>query len=256
MSPARLAGRLQPLDRKSLKSKKTLIFTLIVLFINACDDAESPRVPDKGETPIEDYGPAPTWWDTIIVDTTRIKESPMENKEIENMALHLSRDLVAPANLYQRLLRDVSLIRSEYAVLSPELKGNFVGRWVSNHLLIRLSEDGVKQYNDGTLKEFAELNALFGVEQIVGDTLRGPRVLVFRPRLNPFRVGEFYKNIESVVEVGPNWGMGGGANRLYPWYANNKLTYLFREGWGTAGPVASIPDTGISERMMLVKSIT
>jgi hypothetical protein len=189
---------------------------------------------DSIVVPVPDFGPPPSWMDTIIVDTTMVSREPLENEEAEWLALYLSRDLVAPPDFYERVKNDLQTIRTGYQDLDPPLMGRFFNYWSPGILTVLLNDEAAGRYEAGTFTDLDELNAAFQLDWIndavfdIGNTL----TLHFKGRLHPKRLAEFYESIESLDHVSvTHYGCCDG-DRVYPWYAYGKLTYLFREGWG------------------------
>jgi hypothetical protein len=217
-----------------MKSFMKLAYALsVVVLILSCGKDDNTVIPPIDTTQVViDYGPAPNWMDTIIVDTSRVSETPMGDLEAEWIALWWSRDLVAPAYLYERVLRDLKMIREGFVDLDPPLKGRFDRSWNPGYLGVIMSDSAITQYLEGAYTDLEELNQLFRLDHIVDSKLEdwGLLHLYFETRAHPLRFAKFYLNISSVVDIYLNYTVRIGSE-LYPWYANGKLTYLFEEVW-------------------------
>jgi len=212
--------------------KLTCALFFVVLILSCGNDDNTVILPNDSTQTVFDYGPAPDWMDTIIVDTSRVSETPMGSFEAEWIALWWSRDLVAPAYLYERVRRDLKVIREDYADLDPLLKGDFARGWRPGYLGVVLSDSAITQYLQGTYTDLDELNQLFRLEIIVDNKVEewGLLHLYFETRIHPLRLAKFYLSISSVVDVWTTHSVSVGSE-LYPWYANGKITYLFQESW-------------------------
>jgi len=208
-------------------------FLITLAAIVGCSDSVEVPTPEDSREP--DYGSMPTWFGTGSSDTTGISKSQLQDPEAAWMTLWLTSDLVAPQEPYERLLRDITAIRDQYSELDPPLKGVFRRYWNPSILRVGLTADAVDQYLDGTYADLDSLNSLFGLETVLENFLEpgepGSITLIFRGRLHPARLAEFYEQVDTVRYTAIAWWAGDG-HRIYPWYADGKLTYLFREGQG------------------------
>ena len=160
----------------------------------------------------------------------------MDNAEAEWMALWLSCDLVAPTEAYERVERDLAAIRLLHSALDPPLRGLFRTYWSPSVLSVHLNNEAVGRYLEGTYTDLDELNRKFRIDWVNDNHVDaqiggGVLTLHFNGRLHPARLAEFYQKVPSLDWVDTAY-RGGDGDRIYPWFANGKMTYLFREGQG------------------------
>ena len=215
------------------RSYVTYVVLSLIVTLASCGNNGKQQSPAAPKPDPVGFGSPPSWMDSIIVDTTMISRNPLENDEAEWLALYLSRDLVAPLDLYERVNHDLQAIRSAYGDLEPPLQGAFREWWAPGILQVGLTDQAVSDYRAGTYTDLDELNRLFQLDRINENSLdrSGWLTLHFRGCLHPARLEEFYSNVGSIEGTSIWWFCCDG-DRIYPWYANDKLTYLFREGWG------------------------
>ena len=143
---------------------RRLIFVgLLAAICVSCGDTEQSVMPVNSEP---EFGFPPPWMDTVIVDTSLVSRAPFGNEEAEWMALYLSRDLMAPAAIYDRLVRDLERIREDYGDLVPPLTGEFRNYWSPGTISVGLTDEAAERYNAGAYTDLDELNELFRLDWI------------------------------------------------------------------------------------------
>ncbi len=160
-----------------------------------------------------------------------------ENEEAELIALCLSGDIVAPDTLYDRVLSDLAVIRSDFGD-EFEIVNNieFLPPWAPGSLIIGFEYEGnattAQMVANGTYEAWDELNEIYEVTEIDTGLMRTGGVLLhFKCRLHPRRLEELYEALPGVRYAEPNSYLGDYSN-IYPRQIGDKITYLFRNAWG------------------------
>ncbi|MCJ7497860.1 MAG: hypothetical protein MUO78_06970 [candidate division Zixibacteria bacterium] len=160
-------------------------------------------------------------------------ETPRMNREAEEAALWLSDSLIAPEGLYFKILHHLERIRAEYSDSIPQVDINFWPPWMTNKLILMITEEAKDQIRTGQYHDLDSLNNVFHFVSMDTSLFRWISIVVlsFEGRFHPERLAEVYEKISSVIYGEPNSFLGDWSN-VYPWYSDNGLTYLFREAWG------------------------
>jgi len=168
------------------------------------------------------------------VTSSPVEVTPRENEEAELIALCLSGQLVAPDDLYERVLADLTSIRGIFGDSLPSITQiTFWPHWVPGCLLMGFDDSIVVKIRQGEYHAWDELNEQYGIESI--DTsmifVMGFVRLNFTGRLHPRRLQELYAVLPGIWSVSPNGIIGDGSN-VYARETTSGMTYLFRNGWG------------------------
>ena len=164
-------------------------------------------------------------------DTSTNPHAAPRNREAESMALYVSRELVAPQDLYEELLASLAFVRETWKDSIPDLDGIFfVPPWVPGQLLIQLTEEAEERYREGTYTDLDSLHTEFRLDSC-SMGYSGSLRCVFKGLLHPERLAEAYKTVSSVVYAEPN-GILFNTFNVYPWVLDTGRTFLFRNGWG------------------------
>ncbi len=157
-----------------------------------------------------------------------------DNKEAELMALCLSGELSAPDNLYNRILNDLNLIRSNYSINYNLLKEiEFHPPWAERCISITFDESTAKEVINNEYHDWDSLNKKYYINTIFKDYLKISKIAILYSdyRLNPHILSEYYSNLSGVEYVCPDYLVGNSSN-IYPRQIDNKITYLFYYGSG------------------------
>jgi hypothetical protein len=142
--------------------------------------------------------------------------TPRQDIEAEEAALWLSGSLVAPDKLYMTILADLSSIRAKYGSLIPELNGlRFRPPWIPGVLVVKLSDQAIRQFLDGEYHDLDSLNSHFGLSA-TNRVLSNWVSLEFTGRFNPYRLVQVYEAVPSVLMAQPDYYYGDFPN-VYPW---------------------------------------
>ncbi len=159
---------------------------------------------------------------------------PKDNEEAELIALCLSGDLVAPDNLYNRVLDDLTVIRSAFGDnFEPINRITFVPPWVVGRLIIGFDDNTAQEVANGEYHAWDELNKRYEVTEIDTHLVEsiGFAWLYFKGRLHPRRLAELYGVLPGVSYTQPSSRLGDSPN-VYPRQTGDGITYLFRDAWG------------------------
>jgi hypothetical protein len=159
--------------------------------------------------------------------------TPKENREAEEAALWLSGELYAPDALYKTIKNGLAAIRQTYLDSIPNLTIEFQAWWIPSKIGIHVTEEVRRMILQGLPNPVDSLNRIFGATRM--DTFRlnvGVFTIVyFEGRLHPLRLAEIYKELDGVTKAYRDAWWGDYSN-VYPWSVDNKMTYLFRWGYG------------------------
>jgi hypothetical protein len=199
-------------------TKNVAGFLLVLFLITSCEDPERPHKP---------------------VDTLSLLDNtPRENNEAESAALWLSGNLVAPEHLYMDLLYGLQFIHDEFSGI-PELENiDFIPPWVPGELSLQLSEGAIRELRMGEYRDLDSLNTCYRLSEMDTTLLWFiPWVhLRFEGRLNPKKLTEYYRVVESVEYVEPNNITAWGSD-IYPWRIPGGISYLIRYSHDCGGSV-------------------
>jgi len=165
---------------------------------------------------------------------TPIDFTPKENEEAELAALCLSGELVAPDDLYNQILSDLTAIRATFGDTFEMIDQiRFLTPWVAGCVMIGFDDTTFQQIRDEQYHAWDELNEQY--QLIDMDTIPighgGAVLLSFMGRLNPWRLAELYSVLPGVWSTSPNFIRGDWSN-VYARRTQDGITYLFRQGWG------------------------
>jgi len=142
--------------------------------------------------------------DSFWTDCSDPDLTPREDEEAEEAAIWVSGSLVAPQDLYELLVHDLSLIRTEWGDSIPVLDEiTFQPYTVSNDLALWLTRSAYEQFARGEYTDLDSLNALYGATTVrpwLDEYLR----ITFSGRYNTWRLGEVYEEVPSVISAHPD----------------------------------------------------
>lgn len=164
-----------------------------------------------------------------------LTSTPRENIEAEEATLWLSGSLVAPDDLYYKLVGHFASIREEYGDQIPKLRSTpFRSHWDSESLVLTVTEEAMQRYEIGEFHDLDSLNALFGTTRIQALAGRAALLLEFERRYNPYRLAEIYESVACVQDGKPVCFVRSPAEmgNLIPWVTSQPLPL----GFSAAGP--------------------
>lgn len=198
------------------------ILSLLACFALACDD-----------DPVADHPPG-SQPDVVA-----------EDREADEAALWLSRELTSPAELYQTIHNDLLVIRGAYAESVPKVSVKFRSLWVPSMIILSV-DDGLKQkILDGEPTSLDYLNGAMQAIEVDTSRLETPGLgwltIRFAGRKHSQRLAEMYTTVPGVIWADPNHWAGDGP-QVYPWRIPDGISYLFRDAFGDcpAGCIYSI----------------
>jgi hypothetical protein len=162
------------------------------------------------------------------------KDNDRENEEAELIALCLSGNISAPDTLYNRLLEDLTNIRSSYGDMFTQVNAiRFRAPWVPSCIIIGFEPGTSQLVANRQYNAWDKLNEQYQVTEIDLSSIKYDWVLLrFKGRLHPRRLSELYSKLSGVRYAEPNFIIGDSSN-IYPRQTTiSGLTYLFRNGWG------------------------
>ena len=200
---------------------KRLIFTLpiiAVLFFFSCDNSTGPT-----------HNEPLTFEENLAL-------SPRPDAEAEEMALYLSGDLVAPEELYQRIKFALRKLRRQYSDIIPAVNNHFRSKIITSYFEISFTAEAVDSIRAGGLYEWDSLNTYYSARLDTSSALFWGEWhsgnLYFRPRLNPIKLYNEYKDIENLGNFGIHDPIGDAPN-IYPWFDDDSsLIFVVRDAWG------------------------
>ncbi len=178
------------------------------------------------------YEPEPP--DDFEVFFAQLSQSPRNNAEAELMALWITGRVVAFRSDYDRLRNSLARVRSEYGDSIPFLNSQqFVYPMSESTILIFLDSSATIQFRDGEYSDWDSLNTLYRLSDTDTSQLesQGFIYLTFEPRLNPWLLLEYYRDLASITAAGADIRAGDRPN-VYPWFDGNDETFLFRQALG------------------------
>jgi len=199
------------------------ILSLLACFALACDD-----------DPVADR-PADSQPDVVA-----------EDREADEAALWLSRELTSPPELYQTIHNDLVVIRGAYAGSVPKVSVKFRPLWVPSMIILSVDDDLKQQLLAGQPTSLDYLNGVMQAIEVDTSKLEMPGlgflVISFAGRKHSQRLAELYRTVPGVTAADPNGWYGDGP-QLYPWRSpEGGMSYLFRDAFGDcpAGCIYSI----------------
>lgn len=159
--------------------------------------------------------------------------TPEGDEEAELIALCLSGELSAPDDLYNRVLRDLAVIRVRFGDEYESIQSiRFRPPWVVGCIIMSFNDSTADEVANGEYHAWDELNQKYQVTEIDTSSIRYKWiVLYFKDKLHPRRLSELYGALPGVRYAEPNHIFGDSPN-VYPRQTRLGITYLFRNAWG------------------------
>lgn len=155
-----------------------------------------------------------------------------ENEEAELMALCLSGQIFAPEELCNRVLNELSAIRSTFGGIDPHMEHiTFMPPFVAGQIMIAFDEATMQQVQNGAYTSWNDLNRASGMEKGTIKIYDHFVVVTSKYRLHPLLLAAYYSSLPGVIYAEPD-GIIGDGSRIYPRISGNKISYLFKYGAG------------------------
>ena len=157
--------------------------------------------------------------------------SPREDRDAERLALKLSDQLVARQSDYERVHRDLKLIRSKF----PRMKRiKTLGRFGASSMTLHMKTEHLDQITAKTYRGLRCLNASFGGRfgyRFHSDHKVGVK---FSAIYHPLRLAELYQLHPDVISADARKSLYGGGDdiKLIPDHVNGTYRYEFTHAWG------------------------
>ena len=160
--------------------------------------------------------------------------TPRENAEAEEAALFLSGDLIAPQDMYKRLLHGFSLLRDKYSDSIPEVNIPFILPTSTSIFKLGMSDSAAIEFRVNNYDAWDSLNALYSFS--VSDTNTFPwgfRVwLKSNGRYNLHDICDMYDMLPGIDWTYPGY-YGDDRPITFPWIDSvGNLVFLVRDAWG------------------------
>jgi hypothetical protein len=181
--------------------------------------------------------------ETIIVDLKDNNEECSEGeeknnfnkneiKEAELIALYLSGEIVAPDDLFYKVLNNLRLIRSSFNNSENINNISFNPPLIST-LLIKFDNSSSSKVKNGTYHDWNELNLKYNVTNINQRLLSRFNLIIldFNYSYHPRYIRNLYENLSGVLYVEID-SMYGISRNIYPRIKDNIISYLFFRGGG------------------------
>lgn len=183
-------------------------------------------------------GNPPAWWNEAAVGWSCYQENlgcargswpvsddvsvtPRPDQQAEEIALWLSGSLVAPEYLYLEVLDGLEAVRQAYGDLVPDVVDlPFKPPWFVSTVEVWLTPEAVEEYERGEYHDLDSLNASYRMSELRRYS-QDWFWLVFEGRLNPERLAEIYREVESVANAEAPRILHHGSY-LVPWVAGEE----------------------------------
>ena len=161
---------------------------------------------------------------------------PWEDREAEELALGLSKDVVAPRPLYERVKDDLSRIRGQWGDSIPfvrEMRYYFPVE--TSRILVRAQDSVRSLILSGRYRDFDSLNSLFGFAS-ASEAYAGLLQLRFSSRLNSCYLVPLYDRLPGLCEVTVDFRISSNGDAVYASRRGDSILYVFQEGIGYPFP--------------------
>jgi hypothetical protein len=179
-------------------------------------------------TPLEEHEP-PAWFatvreaeacyddwnwgcgDTLGIQCSDPSNTPREDEEAEEASIWLSGGMVAPPELYDRLVQDLQLIRTTFGDSIPELADiRFTPYLRSNVIMLQLMSEAAVRLKNGEFHDLDSLNAHFKVSEIRVESATSTFTFFFDGRYDTIQLSKIYSDAPSVLYAESVFASGGG----------------------------------------------
>lgn len=153
--------------------------------------------------------------------------SPFANAEVEALAIEASGKFVAPKDVYERIVSDLALIRSQ----NPSVQGiQALVSWLPDELLLSFDAEGMASVQAGTYTDWDCANAYYG---LLRKEVQSSFVLLhFDHLFNAPLLASEYATLPHVDNAEPNGIVGDGNDVCVSIENDTRYNYIFDSGSG------------------------
>ncbi len=207
-------------ERRTRHLTRTTALAAACLFLFACGDHAG-----DGNDPCSRYNGLAT--------REQIARSPLPDAEAEVLAIELSDGLVAPPDVYQRIVNDLAAIRSTNSQL---VNLHATPSWSPDDILVEFDRQGAAAVTASTYSDWNCANDLHGVSSppklFQGPTGRFFVDLQFAHRFNAPLLATQYASLPHVLDVSLLDRAGGDGNDVCASVTGDTYNYIFDAGGG------------------------
>jgi len=155
---------------------------------------------------------------------------PLENYEAEAVAVHLSRELVAPMDLYYRVEQSLKEIRESFGDSISAVAIQYRLPWTLGRFVVKVDAILLQDSSSTTYRVFDSLNQIYRMVETRHMFLNFHSV-TFANRYNPVRLVEIYGAVPGFEIMEPSV-YGGDGPDVYIRFSIQGADYFFRDAWG------------------------
>jgi hypothetical protein len=161
------------------------------------------------------------------------RHTPLPDWEAEELAMAISRELTAPRNLYNRIKKDLAMIRQEFEDEVPAVAIRFQPSWTSGSVVMKIDTTILLDSTSEAFRVFESLNSAFGFV-----TFRHEwddwYSLELDGRYNPVRlIDQFYHLVPGgIYYMGRAPGYIFDRPEMFLARDGSIFRYFFRNAWG------------------------
>lgn len=160
--------------------------------------------------------------------------TPRENAEAEEAALFLSKELMAPQELYEKVLDGFNLLRKKYADSIPEVNIAFNLPISASYFKMGISDSAAMELRSNNYYAWDSLNTYYNISIFDTISLSWEFYVWLKSdgRFNQYEICDIYENLPGVNWTFPGY-YGEDRSSTYPWIdSTGNLTFLVRKAWG------------------------
>ncbi len=155
--------------------------------------------------------------------------TPRSDRTAELLALQATGELIAPEDVYQRVVAELTGIRDRFPNATDH---EAIGCWDPSRLLIRFEAETQAEVNDEQYQDWDDLNDIFSLGEVEYREEININVLKFDGRFNPGRLAREYSSLDGAIYTAPATGLEDG-NDICLSIREDKHFYIFKQGWGS-----------------------
>jgi hypothetical protein len=207
--------------------------TVCLFAVLSASCGDSPNQPSTGNADCTNYQGQGT--------VAAIALSPFADKEAEVLAIEASGKIVAPKHVYEHIVSDLALIRSQ----NPSVQDiTAMVSWVPNELLMGFDAEGMSTVQAGTYTDWDCANTYYG---FLGKEVHPSFIqLHFDHLFNAPVLANEYSLLPHVDYAERNGIIGDGNDVCVSIENDTKYNYIFDAGFGDCPLAASAINTGAS----------
>lgn len=152
-----------------------------------------------------------------------ISATPRADSEAEEMALYISRQLVAPEALYQRVKTDLHEIRTLFADSGSLADIRFFMYTFPSRVTLTFRPSFLSDSTTAGFRQFDSLNTFLRLQSV--SRYRGWHSLSFDGLLHPFRLVDAYLTIDGIESAHVDVPVGGRSS-IYPVQYGRTIRYF------------------------------